>query len=236
MSESMVRPVNLEGFSHLYTIDEYGNIFSLRKNRYLKPAFNSYFYPMVMLSSEAKDRLNHPNVWRMVHRIVAVTFIGPPPSAKHEINHKDHNKANSHYSNLEWVTHSQNILASYKDGFRKKSECGRDAGYKLSQEVKAKMASAKLKPVVATKDGVEHPFDSVDALCSSDIFEFKMYRKMFNRIMNAGCEYKGWSFEFSDKPQKVIMSKPILFGYKSEHERGEVNRYAVSTNEVGAEV
>lgn len=229
MSETMVRPVNLEGFSHLYTVDEYGNIFSLRKQRYLKPAFNQYDYAMVLLSSD-KNRPDLPNKWRMVHRIVAITFIGAPPTAKHEINHIDHNPSNNHYSNLEWLTHSENIQKSYTEGGMESSKCGRRAGYEVSREVKAKMASAKLKPVLVTKDGIEYRFGSVEYLCLNSDLGFRMYRKKFNRIIKEGGVYKGWSLKFIEKDNRIEAKRdPVLFGCRLEDSLGEVNRYAMES-------
>lgn len=47
----------------------------------------------------------------MVHRVVAKLFLEPPKdSSRIFINHKDGNKDNNHYSNLEWCTHAENIL------------------------------------------------------------------------------------------------------------------------------
>lgn len=47
-----------------------------------------------------------------VHRIVAICFIGNPPEGKNDVNHKDGDKKNNHFSNLEWVSRSENILHS----------------------------------------------------------------------------------------------------------------------------
>lgn len=43
------------------------------------------------------------------HRIIAEQFI-PNPEGKNEINHINHIKTDNHISNLEWCTHSDNIL------------------------------------------------------------------------------------------------------------------------------
>ena len=62
--------------------------------------------------------------WKLisVHRLVANAFI-PNPENKSEVNHIDGNKLNNMVSNLEWVTHDENIqhanrtgLNSYKSG------------------------------------------------------------------------------------------------------------------------
>jgi hypothetical protein len=45
----------------------------------------------------------------MVHILVAHGFLGPCPEG-HEVNHKDNDPANSWPSNLEYLTHSGNML------------------------------------------------------------------------------------------------------------------------------
>jgi len=44
-----------------------------------------------------------------VHRLVAEAFIGPPPTSRHETNHRDSNSLNNHANNLEWMTRAENI-------------------------------------------------------------------------------------------------------------------------------
>lgn len=53
-----------------------------------------------------------------VHRLVAMAFIENPES-KACVNHIDCNRSNNNVSNLEWVTHRENVLHSYKFGNRK---------------------------------------------------------------------------------------------------------------------
>ncbi len=50
-----------------------------------------------------------------LHRVVATAFI-PNPDNLPEVNHIDGNKLNNHVSNLEWVTHKQNMEHAYKTG------------------------------------------------------------------------------------------------------------------------
>lgn len=57
----------------------------------------------------------------LVHRAVASAFIGPLPDGK-EVNHKDGNKQNNWWSNLEYVTRSENNLHAYQTGLHKVNE------------------------------------------------------------------------------------------------------------------
>ena len=45
-----------------------------------------------------------------VHRIVAIAFIGNPPSPQHVVDHIDTNRRNNRPENLRWVTKLENIL------------------------------------------------------------------------------------------------------------------------------
>lgn len=61
-------------------------------------------YLLVGLSKDGKRKKF------FVHRLVAITYLDNPTKyGKLEINHKDFNRKNNHFSNLEWVTHKENI-------------------------------------------------------------------------------------------------------------------------------
>lgn len=47
-----------------------------------------------------------------IHEIVADTFIGPRPEGM-EIDHKDEDKSNNNVTNLEYVTHAENMRRHY---------------------------------------------------------------------------------------------------------------------------
>ena len=170
-----------------YQITEDGKIFSKYKNKFLKGFINSAGYHIFNLKKS-----NGSYKCFLAHRLVAQTYISQPPSPKHEINHKDHIKLNNHHSNLEWVTHSENILKSFREGYRKK-QTGRRTGYKHLEETKLKMADAKNKPVKITyKSGRYDIYKSVKELCENT----GLYRKKFNRIINNGGTHKGIKLEF----------------------------------------
>jgi hypothetical protein len=60
------------------------------------------------------------NVLYLTHRLVAEAFVEGDHSL--EVNHIDGNKLNCHYTNLEWVSSSQNIKHAWDNGLRCVSE------------------------------------------------------------------------------------------------------------------
>lgn len=93
-----------------YQVSKEGNVRRLVNNHYivLKPWLVSGYYA-VRLS------INNCSQDKLIHRIVAETFISNP-SSKPEVNHKDGNKLNNHVDNLEWVTKSENAKHAWKLG------------------------------------------------------------------------------------------------------------------------
>ena len=56
---------------------------------------------------------------KCVHRIVAETFLQNPQMLPC-VNHKDGDKLNNSMDNLEWCTHSENTLHSFRNGMQRK--------------------------------------------------------------------------------------------------------------------
>lgn len=104
------RPVS--GYDGLYEVSNQGRVRSFHKSiknpeipRILAPG-NVRGYRQIVLRKDGK------NASGLIHRLVAIAFIGPPPTPDHEINHKDFNKSNNVPENLEWVTHAENNIYS----------------------------------------------------------------------------------------------------------------------------
>jgi hypothetical protein len=89
--------INYEG---LYTIDDVGNVFSIRLNKNLALSLNNGYYKCQL----SKDGVS--KTFR-VHFLVAQNFIGERLPGM-EIDHIDRVKTNNSVQNLRYVTRSQN--------------------------------------------------------------------------------------------------------------------------------
>lgn len=85
-----------------------GDIYSVRSKRLLKHAKDLDGYHRVDLYGRHVK----------VHKIVYIAWIGPIP-ANHQINHKNDDKDDNHYTNLYAGTQKQNIADCIKNGTRK---------------------------------------------------------------------------------------------------------------------
>jgi hypothetical protein len=114
---------NIKGHSY-YMVSNLGNVKSLARTivrsdghqrNYKEKLLNTKRiskYPIVAL------RKNGKSYWYHVHVLVGRAFVANY-RIDLEINHKDGNKANSIASNLEWVTHRQNMIHCVQTGLRK---------------------------------------------------------------------------------------------------------------------
>ena len=118
----------IKGFPN-YEIDEVGNIYSLErvvtggknkclrrlKEKLLKPSIDRYGYKKIVLTKNSKS------YYFTVHRLVAINFIGDPEAERNTVNHKDGNKLNNHVSNLELMSHKENLQHAWDTGLKKTS-------------------------------------------------------------------------------------------------------------------
>lgn len=91
-----------------YFVSDTGLLKGLR-GRPMRLAKNRKGYPVA--------RIPNRDYSTSLHRTVAIAFVLNPED-KPEVNHKDGNKLNNDYKNLEWVTTKENINHAINSGLR----------------------------------------------------------------------------------------------------------------------
>lgn len=90
--------VNYEGY---YEVSNTGRIRRTQTGHILKPRISNG-YCLVDL------RVNCVRKYYRIHRLVALSFVGPQPTSEHEIRHFDGDKRNNNSDNLSWGTRIEN--------------------------------------------------------------------------------------------------------------------------------
>lgn len=104
----------IKEFEGLYEVSNLGNVRSvdrfvnhskggksLKKGKILKPSIGNGYLAVILSKNNILVRKN-------IHRLVAEAFIPNPYNLK-QINHKDENKLNNIFTNLEWCDCKYNI-------------------------------------------------------------------------------------------------------------------------------
>lgn len=101
----------MKSLKFLYEVNENGEIRNVKSKKVISGYVEKNGYVRVKFENKCLGGI----VRTTVHRMVAEAFI-PNPQNLPEVNHIDRNRANNHVSNLEWVTHSDNMKHSYRLG------------------------------------------------------------------------------------------------------------------------
>lgn len=122
MSKSVEIWKPIKDYEGYYEVSNYGNVrsvgryidFGCTSYHYNKPRIlsaishgNGYLYVTLVKNKKRKNKY--------IHRLVAENFL-ENINNKPCVNHKDFDRANNDVNNLEWVTYSENIRWSAKNG------------------------------------------------------------------------------------------------------------------------
>lgn len=108
------------GYESFYEVSNIGRVKSLirgsgnhrnTKEKILKPYEASGYYEVSLYIDKSK-------VHGKIHRLMARAFI-PNPEKKRCINHKNGIKTDNRLSNVEWATHTENLVHAYQTGLHK---------------------------------------------------------------------------------------------------------------------
>lgn len=158
----------VKGFEK-YLVNRKGDIFNTKLNRRMTP-HEKDGYLWMQLNENGKRK------YKSVHRMVAEAYI-PNPENKRCINHKDFNRKNNHYLNLEWVTDSENLNHTYKNG---RGETQRENCKKLGIKCR-KLSIEDVRKIFEFKN---------EGMTNIHIAEyFKVHKETISRIIR-GITYK----------------------------------------------
>jgi hypothetical protein len=94
-----------------YKFSETGKVWSNKYGTYMSTRVNPNGYEQVGL-------INHAQKRKMIyiHRIIAELFVPRLDTTKNHVNHKNGNKTDNHYKNLEWCTPKENMEHAKETG------------------------------------------------------------------------------------------------------------------------
>lgn len=153
----------VSGYEGKYEISNYGRLRSkTNSSRHAKT--DGVNYPKGSVNEDgylaySLTGANRKSKFIFAHVLVAQVFTAKPVSdEKLEVNHKDLNKLNNRYDNLEWITHKQNIIHCIaNNGFKDRSN-EKNANCKLSnqdvKDIRELRLSGKTLQAIADKYGI----------------------------------------------------------------------------------
>lgn len=113
------------GYEGLYEVSNRGQVRSLDRPVYRGNKIHCFMKGCILKQTKTTTgymrvtlvKPGHKNKSYRVHRLVAFAFI-PQVEGKELINHIDCNPLNNNVANLEWCTHSENLVHAYRSGER----------------------------------------------------------------------------------------------------------------------
>lgn len=110
MEEEVWRPLvgSLPEFEKVFEVSNLGRVRYAPRILAQRETENGYF--QVQLTHRGNQREV------LVHRAVAMAFVGPPPFDGATVNHKDRTRSHNHDSNLEWMSRGDNVRHGIANG------------------------------------------------------------------------------------------------------------------------
>ena len=163
---------DVSGYEGLYQVSNLGNVKALErevlgkdgkiyhyKERILKSFYNDTGYLHVALHKNGKRKTCK------VHRLVAQAFI-PNPNNLPIINHRDENKSNNLYTNLEWCDHKYNT--NYGTRTERWREHNKDKHERQQKKVLNVTTGEIFNSLKEVEEKLEIPHSNVSKCCHGE--------------------------------------------------------------------
>lgn len=151
-----------------YYVSADGDIYSKHKKGLLKHYIDLDGYHRVDIHSRHMK----------VHKLVYMCWVGPIPDGK-QLNHRDDDKDNNHYTNLYLGTQKKNIHDCIKNGTRK--------GH-LKPITILEKSTGRIIPFATIKDFIQYTGHSVPNGAISKCKQFKWFQNNYAIIETEGVE------------------------------------------------
>jgi len=111
---------DIKGYDGLYQVSNFGRVKSLKRVIIKKNNQKQIVYMKILKHRKDRDGYLQTRLFKngklkvfYLHRLVAIAFI-PNPYNKLEVNHINHIRDDCNLTNLEWITHLENIRSRRK--------------------------------------------------------------------------------------------------------------------------
>ena len=178
---------DIEGYDHKYQVSNLGRVRSIEHKDKLGRIHKCVIMkPQEINNGYLKIRTKTKDI--LVHRAVAKAFVSGYFDGA-EVNHKDENKHNNRWDNLEWVSHSENM--AYGSCQNKMRETSRERrGISIE---------------VHSKEGITKTYKSIREAS----IETGVSRNSIKRTMNTDRTAKGYRFKTPSTPITNRTTNPI---------------------------
>lgn len=215
---------DIPGYEGLYQVNQWGEVYSLYTGKILKYSLSADGYKQYNLYKNKKNYI------MTAHRAVALAFI-PNPENLPAINHKDENKENCYYENLEWCSYSYNN--KYNDLHIRIAQKNSNTTFQYNKDGSLVETYASSKEA-ARKNGFND--GCISSCCNEKIHIYKdfvwSYRELTKEEVIARFEKHEETYLFKDgaiSKRRKLTDKDVLwirehYIYKSK----EFNVYTLS--------
>lgn len=203
-----------------YKIYENGDIYDTKLSKFLIPYTNEDGYLSIGLMSKRNGvKKSRPYT---IHRLVAYHFLDNPMNYP-VVNHKDGNKLNPNYTNLEWCTFGFNNIHAIKSGLR---PIGENASISTLTNAQVheicQMIQDGLKNIEISNK-MKIPYNTIQNIKNrtswihiSKDYVFETKKRIDENTVRKICEYLELGFKPKDISYMLNIPKPTILNIRNK--------------------